>query len=188
MINRRLIMKLLLTAIVLLFCISGCAAPTRYSMAPEPPVTLPFAVHKAGATVSTDLRITKNLPNGGPYAYISTLHFKFKKNDGIDQERVRRLIWKRHEFGKTLYPTVESIPLIFKVSAIDPSGGETIISEKNIYLGDESGHGGTYFSRYVGKSIRLYAGLYRVTIQSLRDIPELAETFVTFGIYYPHGK
>jgi hypothetical protein len=183
-------MKLMLTAIILLLsCITGCAAPTRYSMAPELPVTLPFAVDKAGATVSTDLRIVKNLPNGEPYGYISTLHFEYKQNDSIDRQRVRKLVdkwWDKS--GNIHYPVISSIPLRLKISALDSFGNERVVSDKTVYLGEESGFSATYFSRYVEERLNLSAGLYRVTIQSLRDVPELAGTTVTFGIYYPHGK
>jgi len=87
--------------------------------------------------------------------------------------------------GKSIIPGIQ-IPLKITIHIIEPSV-EKIFLEKEIFVGDVWAHGINYFTRET-LSIQLPPGLYRVTVQSLKDIPELADTKVIFGIYYRRGK
>ena len=173
-------MKKILTVIMgMLVCFAGCVAA-----GPRPPIELPFAVYQVGATVSTDLRIVKK----GPYKYPFYLNFMFDEKDGLDRERVRKLVgsWGKNKVtGKSIEP---GIPILLKltISVIDPSGMQPFL-EKEILVGDLCGFSANDFSREID-SIQLAPGFYRVTVQSLKDVPELANTKVVFAIYNPRRK
>jgi hypothetical protein len=171
--------KILAAIITMLACFTSCVAE-----GPRPPIELPFAVHQAGATVTTELRIVEK----GPYNYPFNLNLLFNEKDGSDRDRVSKLagsVGKNIVTGKSTEP---GIPISLKVtiSVIDSSGVQPFL-EKEILVGDLNGYSASYFSREID-SIRLTPGLYRVTIQSLKDIPELANTKVIFAIHNPGQK
>jgi hypothetical protein len=165
-------MEKILTVIMTMFvCFTGCAAE-----GPRPPIKLPFAVHQAGATVSTELRIVEEC------RYPFSLKFMYNEKDKADQERVRKLVgrYERDVSGKLLEPGIP-IPLKLTINAIDSSGERTLLEKEVLALGQE-GHGINFFDRDFDL-IQLSPGLYRVTVQSLKDIPELANTKVILCIY-----
>jgi hypothetical protein len=159
------------------FCFAGCVAA-----GPRPPIELPFAVHKAGTIVSTELRI----PEKGPFVYQFMLKFMHKDSDKADRARVQQLLGSsRHtSYGIFVEPGVQT-PLKITLSVID-SSGEHIFLEKEFSTVGISASGENYFKRQIDLSeLKRSPGLYRVTVQSLKDIPELADTKVFFTIYYP---
>ena len=164
--------KILAVIMVMLFCFVGCVAA-----GPRPPIELPFAVHQAGAMVSTELRIVE----GRKYPF--ELKFMYNEKDKADQERVRKLVgsWGVNKVtGKSIEPGIQ-IPLKITIHVIE-SSGERIFLEKEILVGDVHAHGINYFTRNIDR-IQFPPGLYRVTVQSLKDIPELVNTKVILGIY-----
>jgi hypothetical protein len=73
------------------------------------------------------------------------------------------------------------------IRVIDPSGVQTFL-EKEIMVGDGiNSSAASHFSREID-IIKLEPGFYRITVQSLKDIPELANTKVVFAIYSSRGK
>jgi len=171
--------KMLTVVMAVIFCFTGCVAT-----GPRPPIELPFAVHQAGATVMTELRIVDK------YKYPFVLRFEYKEKDKADQERVRKLVGSggRNKWtGKIIDPGIP-IPLKLTISIIELSG-ERILSEKNVLALGEDAHGINYFERDIDRNqIKIPPGLYRVTVQSVKDIPELANTKVFFVIRNPRGK
>ena len=165
-------MKKILTVIItMLVSIAGCTAA-----GPRPPIKLPFAVHQAGATVLTELRIVEER------RYPFSLKFMYNEKDKADQERVRKLVGghEKDKHGKLLEPGIP-IPLKLTIDVIDSSGERTLL-EKDVLAFGEYCHGINFFDRDYDL-IQLSPGLYRVTVQSLKDIPELADTKVIFCIY-----
>ncbi|MDA8124878.1 MAG: DUF5625 family protein [Deltaproteobacteria bacterium] len=165
-------MKKILIVIMVLFAgITGCRAA-----GPRPPIELPFAIHQAGASVSTELRIVKE------QNYPFMLNFMFEENDNADRERVRKLIGYhgKDRQGHFIEPGIQ-IPLKITINVID-SVGERLFFEKEVLTMGMHGYGASHFTRKID-SIKLVPGLYRVTVQSLNDVPELVNTIVNLGVY-----
>src|ERR1035437_7872565 len=166
-------MKKILTVImVMLVCFAGCVAA-----GPRPPIELPFAVHQAGATVSTELRIVER------HKYPFFLVFMFNEKDRADQERVRKLVGyhQKDRHGKFIEPGIP-IPSKITINIIDSSGERLFLKKEVLTMGMDSGPSINDFDRKVDL-IELAPGLYRVTVQGLKDIPELKDTKVILGIY-----
>jgi hypothetical protein len=166
-------MKKIITVImIMLICFTGCATadPTT------PPVELPFAVHQKGATVSTRLQMVEERN------YPFNLKFYYNEKDKADEERVRKLVGghQRDKYGKIVEPGIP-IPLKLTISVIE-SAGEKIVLEKEILVGALYTRSIDNYTREIDL-IHLTTGLYRVTVRSLKDIPELANTKVILGIY-----
>jgi len=163
--------KILAVIITIFFCFVGCEAA-----GPRPPIELPFAVHQAGAAVSTELRIVKDRE------YPLYLKFMYNQKEHADQERVRKLIGSgRHTADGIFVEPGIPIPLKITVSIIE-SSGERILLEKEVLTKGETGHGVNYFDRKIGY-IHLPQGLCRVKVQCSKDNPELVDTKVILGIY-----
>ena len=173
-------MRKILTVIsIILVCFTGCSAA-----GPRPPIELPFAVHQKGAAVTTDLRIVEKVP----YKYPFILHLFFNEKDGLDLDRVSKLAGshgKNIATGKSIEPGIP-IHLKLTIKIIDSSGSKPYL-EKEILVGDRISSGINHFSREIDY-IQLTPGLYRVKVQSMKDIPELANTKVVFAIYNPGRK
>jgi hypothetical protein len=167
-------MKKILTVIMtMLVCFAGC-----FAAGPRPPIKLFFAVHQSGATVSTELRVVEK------HKYPFFLVFMFNEKDRADQERVRKLIGsggKNKLTGKLVDPGIP-IPLKITINVIDSSGERLFLEKEVLTMGMDSGPAINFFDRKVDL-IELLPGLYRVTVQSLKDIPELMNTKVILCIY-----
>lgn len=163
--------KILTIILIMLVCIIGCVAE-----GPKPPIMLPFSIHQAGATVSTELRIAEER------RYPFSLKFMYNEKDQADRERVRKLVgaYEKDKHGNFIEPGV-STPLKLTISVIDSSGARPLL-EKDISALGQEGHGNNFFDRDFDL-VRLSPGLYRVTVQSLKDVPELVNTKVIFCIY-----
>lgn len=160
--------------------ISVCASDMR---PPKPPLFVPFEAQKAGSIFTTELRVVEHR------GYKFALLLKTKK--GASMEDARRLMELAGKFGrdksgkqpwggKLLWPGI-SIPLKLKVSIIDASG-ERAIYDKEIHEEEVVGGGSMGIEKLID-TIELKSGHYRISIQSLKDIPELAENPINFGIY-----
>lgn len=162
----------------------ACASDAR---PPKPPLFVPFEAQKAGSVFTTELRVVEHR------SYIFSLALGVKKGATREEtmENARRLDELAGKFGrdksgkqpwggKLLRPGI-SIPLKLKITAID-SAGERIVYDKEIHEEERISVGQRGFAKLID-SIELNRGLYRINIQSLKDIPELAESPITFGIY-----
>jgi hypothetical protein len=169
--------RILAAIITMLVCFTACEAA-----GPKPPIELPFEVYKAGATVTTELWIVKK----GIHQYLFGLEFEYNKKD--KSENIWKLVgsWEKdEETGKSVKPGI-MIPLKIKIKNSNSLGGKPIF-EKEILLGELDGCSEKYCSRTIG-NYPLTPGHYNITIQSLRDIPELANTNVIFTIHNPRRK
>lgn len=136
------------------------------------PFRLPFAVHKAGTMVETKVRITEHRP------YIFSLCFNFKKDDQVDRARVKKLTgdpWP-HKHRDTGIPT----PLRLKISVIEPAG-ERLLVDKEISELKFNSFGASFFRKEIDQ-VELEPGQYRISVESLSNVPELADVKVVFSI------
>lgn len=145
------------------------------------PLLVPFEAQKAGSIFTAELRVMEHR------SYEFALLLKAKK--GISIEEAKRLIklagdFGRDKNGKLIRPGI-SLPLKLRVSAIE-SSGERVVYDKEIHEEEALGAGGMGIEKLIDV-IDLRPGRYKVSIQSLKDIPELAETPITFGIYGWHN-
>lgn len=172
---------LFLMTIFLSSTIAGCATAPRYP-------AMPFAVHKAGATMMQDVKLVHD----------RTYEFSLKlyHNRGKDADRVSKLAgsgarrkdetgkWVQIDDGIPIYVELEIIGLDEAVKGfhfkeklyVDELIGGGRDLDKNIHNEETE----KYFFYKMIKRIRLKPGLYRITLKSLRDIPELADTSVAF--------
>jgi hypothetical protein len=143
----------------------------------RPPLFVPFEAQKAGSTFTTELRVVEHRQ------YKFALLLQLKK--GATMEDAKQLMRLAGQFGKDkngklVWPGI-SIPLRLKISVID-SSGEKITYDKEMHEEEEQGGGGMGEEKLID-SIELRPGRYRVSIQSLKNIPELAENPIKFGIF-----
>lgn len=145
------------------------------SKPPKPPLILPFAVHKAGTVVTTDLRVVEHR------VYKFSLRLGFKEHDREDRKRVQKLAgdYGRDSQGKLRNPGI-SIHVRLKISTIG-SSSERVIYDEEIQEEEMYAYGADAYLKKIDH-IELRPGLYRIAIESLQDIPELAETPVSLGI------
>lgn len=168
--------RTLMAAMALFPFFSGRAMAQRL---PRQPILLPFSAAQKGAVLTIDFEVIEN----NFYTFILTMGFK--KNDMTDTQRVVKLAGdggydpKTHKRLNNGLP----IPLKLKISRLKPSGEisiydkEIIEEELEAYRADAKG-----LSKKIDR-IKLAPGNYRVRVEALRDIPELAATPIQFGIY-----
>jgi len=171
--------KTLVVIMVMLIFFMGCT-----STLPEEPwisIELPFAVHKAGSTVSTDLRINESNRNKETDHYPFDLKFMFRKGDEQDRARVRKLAGG----GGTIngQPAEPGIPILLKITihAINTSS-ENPFLEKEILTKATWSEDIDSFCRKID-FIHLPLGFYHITVTSLKDIPELTGTEIKLYIH-----
>lgn len=150
-----------------------------FARAKKPPITLPFAVHMAGQTVSSEVKIVEE----GIYPIV--LRFQYK--DAEDRERVRRLVgdYGRDKSGNLIRPGI-LISLKLTIHTHEATGERTYL-EKELLVGEMFAYGEKDFLRYID-NIKFAPGVYRISVESARDVPELATTPVFLGIYKPRTK
>jgi hypothetical protein len=168
---------LFLSSLIIFLCILACAKEDENGLPPKPPIEIPFEVHKAGAKVETEIRVVEHRE------YIFDLEFKFKENDSEDRARVKKLVGDDYQL-KNGDPGIH-IPLRFKITSIN-AAGETPIFEKEILDPQDlrlKSWGGNNFDKLIAYFV-LKPGLYRVSLESLKDIPELIGTPVFLRITY----
>jgi Domain of unknown function (DUF5625) len=144
---------------------------------PKPPVFVPFEAQKAGSVFTAELQVVEHR------SYIFSLELGAKKGQTMEEaRRISKLAGRdeRYKDGKPLSYWV-SIPLKLKTSIVE-SSGERIMYNKEIHEMETIGTSSRGFKKLID-TIELKRGLYRINIQSLKDIPELAESPITFGIY-----
>lgn len=142
------------------------------AQSPKPPLILPFEVQKAGSKVETELEVIEHRE------YIFSLRFGFKKNDEVDRARVKKLVGDDGQLknGDPGIPT----PLRFKINVIDATGERPMLEQEISELRLRS-WGGDSFDKHIAYVI-LEPGHYRISIESLKDAPELVGTPIALGI------
>lgn len=165
--------RILAVIITILICFTACESAES-----PPPTVFPFAVHKAGATVTTEMKVKK------AHHYWFELNFLHNKaDDEAERERVKKLVgsWGENKDGTSIEPGIP-IPLKITISVIDSSGVHPV-TEKEVFVGSLFAGGVGGWSREIG-AIEIPAGHCRITVQSMKDIPELANRKVNLGIRY----
>lgn len=143
---------------------------------PTPPIILPFEVQKAGTKIEAIFRIDE------PARYRFKLEFLFNKNDPEDRLRVKKLVGSSGINKYTGRPVDTGIPIpirirVFEINDVE----ERAILDKEV---TELALYGSTAERFDKKIVDsdLSPGQYRVSIDSLEDIPELQKTRVEFAI------
>lgn len=165
--------RLLLAIISILVCLTACEEE-----GPKPPTKFPFPVHKEGATVTTEMKIKK------AHHYWFELTFLHNKaDDDAERERLKKLVgsWQKNHEGESMEPGIP-IPIKITVSVIDSSGVRNVF-EKELLVGSVWSGGVGGWNRAIG-AIEIPAGYSRITVQSMKDIPELANREVVLEIRY----
>lgn len=145
---------------------------------PKPPLSLPFEIQRAGNKIETKLRVVEHRH------YLFNLRLMYKESDQEDRARVRKLAgaYQMDKNGKLIEPGVP-IQLRFKINAIE-TAEERPMLEKDILQPEEIrtiSHGADSFNKRFATVI-LKPGHYKISVESLRDMPELAGTSVLFEI------
>lgn len=166
--------SLTLLTIILTIC-PWLSAHANHSLLPKPPIAMPFAVEHAGNKVETEVRIVKE------QSYSLVLYFMHRKNDREERARIRKLTGsaKKNKEGRAVEPGIP-IPLTIKISVIESQEEHLIVDTELSELTLES-WGADSLTKVITKLI-LKPGRYRVSIESLKDIPELKGTRINFGI------
>jgi hypothetical protein len=168
-------MRKLTIVIALLIC-AGLLSVWAYGrwFAPVTPrVHIPFAVQHAGAVVTAAFSIHQDL------GYDFDLHLGFQEHDAEQRKRVRQIAGsgaRRSGVADTGLP----IPVHMQVVQFQPSGERVVYEEDRANL-QLQGIGADYFDKIIDR-ISLQPGHYRVTITSLKDIPEMEGVPVSFVI------
>ena len=136
---------------------------------------LPFEVQKAGNKVEIEYRAVEHR------GYLFDLRLMYKEGDQVDRERVRKLAgrYEKDNNGKLIEPGVP-ILLRFKIDAIDDSGVQPMLEQEISELRMTS-YGADSFDKRIAEVI-LKPGRYRISVESLKDVPELVGTPVIFRI------
>jgi hypothetical protein len=155
----------------------GCTWMYYASDVPVSYVEMPFAVHQAGAVAETELRVIKR------QGYIFELLFFYK--DSKDRARIEKLVTSN--FFREPYL---DIPLEFKIARIDENRKVISVDKATVTVGASTGEGfigrekygalGYYDREIIGMPLK--PGLYRISVKSIKNIPELAAIPISFAI------
>ncbi|GEM_PF-2407809 len=176
---------LFLITILLSSTMVGCATAPLYP-------AMPFAVHRAGATMVQEVKLDYDVY----YAFDLLLYFN---KDTAD--RVHKLAgsgrFREDETGKPIYFN-DGVPIYLELKIIGlDEAVKGFYFEDKLFSGALESAGPDPHSPYVPnsgkgvfyrmiKTMRLKPGLYRITLKSLRDIPELEGTPVAFWLHWAH--
>ena len=175
------VMKIKWLSIALMVVIPLFSACADKANAPTPPLTLLFEVQKAGNKVETEFRVDKQ------QYYSFGIELNFKRGDAVDRERVKKLAGD-HQIDKNGQLTDPGIkmPLKLIIRAVDNSE-ERIIFDKEILEQKLWENRSSSFVKLIDSEI-LQPGRYRISVESLKDLPELIGTPITFDIAFGHSK
>lgn len=164
---------LYILTLTLLPWLAGCANES----VPKPPIKLPFEVQKAGSMIEMEIRIVEEKE------YRFALVFMYNKGDSADGERVRKLAGEPEVdniFGKLMKPGVP-ILLRFKINVIDSIGEKPFVLEREVSELAVTSTGVDHFTKKIAY-LPLKQGRYRISVESVKDVPELIGTPVFFQI------
>lgn len=139
---------------------------------PKPPIQLPFAIQKKGNKVEIKLRVVEHRH------YLFNIQFMYKEGDQVDRARVMKLAGE--------YNLIESgvpIQLRLKINSIEAAGEQTLIKDSILQPEEirKISHSSTSFNKQFAV-VNLKPGHYKISVESLRDVPELIGTPVVFQI------
>ena len=156
-----------------LFLFSACIASSL-----QPPITIPFAIHKKDGKVVTEFIIKEDAN------YEFNLKFKYKEHDRAGYLRVRKLVGEVNlgADGDPIFPGVRT-PLDIEIVQLDDplTGGEHIISNMSGEVFKLTSWGFGAFTKEITR-ISLMPGRYRAIIASKAEVPALEGTSVEFEV------
>ncbi len=158
----------LLVILALLPWLSGCA---QTGQLPKPPISLPFEIQKAGSRVEMDIRIVSAIE------YRFSLLYLYNQNDPLDIQRVRKLAG----YANLDKPGVPVL-LRLNIRLVDSTGKKLILEQDVSDIRVVAAGAGSYTKKII--YLNLAPGHYRVSIESLKDVPELIGTPVEFLIAF----
>jgi len=175
--ERRITTKSRWLFVAMLAFLPWLTACAKDAALPQPPINLPFEVQKAGRKVETEMRIDEEKE------YRLALLFMYKKGESADFERVGKLAgrYDKDKSGRLIEPGVP-IALRLKIFVIE-SSGDRLIFEQDVSELRTTSVGSGQFNKQVAYLI-LKPGHYHVSIESLKDVPELIGTPVDFQIAF----
>lgn len=158
--------------IALSFLLSGCTPSL-----PSPPMRIPFAVHKAGSKVEATFLIRKEV------TYLFALEYLYRSDDLNVKEYIQKLAGTGQSDASGRYiNTGIPVYLKFKLVQINNDTGR----EKVLYDEELSEHPRrSWDHQSLDKRIAvipLSTGYYRVSVENLRDVPELSNIAVNFEL------
>lgn len=150
---------------------TGCANGSL----PKPPIKVPFEVQKAGSRVETEVRIVEEKE------YRFVLMFMFTKGDIEGEKRVKKLAGGGgvDYNGKSTEPGIPML-LRFKIDIIDSAEEKGLLDQEISEL-RLSEHASDHYSKRI-VYLSLKPGHYRLSAESLKDVPELIGTPVFFQV------
>ncbi|WP_291987229.1 DUF5625 family protein [Candidatus Accumulibacter sp. ACC007] len=146
------------------------------SLLPTPPLTWPLDMQKSGDKIDAKFRVVDHRE------YSLGLEFGFMNDNQEDRERVRKLVGDDGQFinGDPGVPT----PLRVKILEIRESGDKPFF-EQELQISRLRSWTGNTFVKHIAY-VRLNPGNYRVRVESLKDVAELAGMPLFFSIgFYP---
>lgn len=175
---RQISMKPRLLPVFMLAFLPWLTACAKDVAPPQPPINLPFEVQKAGSRVETKLQIVEER------GYWFSLLFRYKKGDGLDGARVGKLAgrYDKDKSGRLIEPGVP-IVLRLKIYVIN-SSGDRLVLEQDVSELRMTAMGGDHYTKGIIPPLILKPGSYRISVESLKDVPELIGTPVEFQIGY----
>lgn len=160
--------------------LSACVASP-----PQPPISIPFAIHQKGSKIETEFVIKEDA------IYSFSLNFVCKDDVKADCARVEKLVGSRElDINKNPKDYGIPTPLTLKVIQLDDplTGGESTVLDIGEKLFELTWSSSNVFNKKIGH-VPMIRGHYRVVIISLTDIPVLEKTIVNFSIIRPNlGK
>lgn len=167
----RVAKRLLLAMLTLFPWLLGC------TQNPQPPITLPFEVQKAGIHIETDMEIVQEME------YRFSLLYLYHQGDEVDFKRVGELAGDSglDEKGELIKP---GVPVLVKLTIrlIEPAGEKVTFEQDISKLQTVAAGSGRYTKKIV--YLKLKPGRYHVSIESLKDVPKLVGTPVQFLIAF----
>ncbi len=149
--------------LALLPWLSGCATAER-----------PFEAQKAGAKIEVEFRAREHR---GYYFILSFMHKKF---DRTESDRIHKLLGREWK-NKNGELTIPGIPTLLRLRIYEVDAAEEPIFEEDIQTFGITSAGSDSVDRDIAMVI-LQPGRYRISVESLKDVPELIGIPVIFRI------
>jgi len=135
-----------------------------------------FEVQKKGSKVEIEYRVIL------PKYYFFRLDFLHNKGDRQDRDRVKRLVGGFiKENGEWVQKPGVPFSLRLKIDKLEGAGSKQVFDE-NIFDSTKISIQENSFGKIIAV-VPLKPGVYRFTIESLKDVPELNGTPVLFNFY-----
>lgn len=163
-----------IASIVFSLVLSGCTPPPSL---PSPPMRIPFAVHQAGSKVETTFLIRKEVN------YFFALEYLFPSDDLKLSERIRDLAGTGQSDASGRYINT-GIPVYLKFKLVQinsDTGTEKILHDEELSEHPRRSWNHQSLDKRIAV-IPLSTGYYRVSVENLRDVPELSDIAVNFKL------